>query len=314
MHFYHAYGLGIHSELPISALQSQPDAPRDISIRVGIVESLRDQDTNQASGALFSDDETCFYWREAGKYAVRAGREIIVQPNAGANQEIVCFALTGTLLAVLLHQRGLFVLHASAVAIQGRAAIFLGEKGQGKSTMAAALYGRGHELVADDIVALSFAAASESPTDEVEAQPQPQMPMVQPGFPHFKLWPEAAASALGDDPHQLPRLFKGYEKRGRTVSERFTRESLPLARVYVLENGAAPSIEAMSPQDAMVHLITHSYGARYGRQLLQGAAGSRHFLDCAHLIQKVPPQWLKRHRDLGALADVAKMVEGDCAP
>src|SRR5690606_16473868 len=62
--------------------------------------------------------------------------------------------LFGPVMACLLHRQGLLVLHGSAVVIDGEAHAFLGDKGSGKSTTAAALIAAGLPLVADDVVAL----------------------------------------------------------------------------------------------------------------------------------------------------------------
>jgi hypothetical protein len=42
---------------------------------------------------------------------------------------------------------------------------------------------------------------------------------------------------------------------------------------------------------------------------LKGEAASHNFRQCVSLINKVPVSWLKRHRDLQALSDVAQLVE-----
>jgi ATP-dependent phosphoenolpyruvate carboxykinase len=79
----------------------------------------------------------------------------------------------GGVLFSVLYQRGLFVLHASGVNIGGNVVAFLGLKGQGKSTMAATLYGRGHSLVSDDMLAIQIDGDNG--------------PMAIPGFPNFKI-------------------------------------------------------------------------------------------------------------------------------
>jgi serine kinase of HPr protein (carbohydrate metabolism regulator) len=55
---------------------------------------------------------------------------------------------------VLLQQRGRLVLHASAVTVDLGVVAFMGGPGWGKSTMAAAMYARGHSIVADDVTAV----------------------------------------------------------------------------------------------------------------------------------------------------------------
>jgi hypothetical protein len=67
--------------------------------------------------------------------------------SAGALQT----ALMGLGLGTLCYQRGFIPLHASAVAIGGRAVALAGRHGTGKSTLAAKLADRGHLVLSDDI-------------------------------------------------------------------------------------------------------------------------------------------------------------------
>jgi hypothetical protein len=113
-----------------------------------------------------------------GTFLVRDGREILVDPDPDAGDALLQLALLGPVLAALLQQRGDLVLHASAVEIDGAAVGFLGGRGAGKSTMAAALLRRGYPLLTDDILAVSLEDGS---------------PRVLPGFPQLKLWPDAVA-------------------------------------------------------------------------------------------------------------------------
>ena len=78
-----------------------------------------------------------------------AGEEVIVQ--IGYVEPPLRTFLLGPALAVLLHQRGRLVLHAGAVAVNGRVAAFLGGPSWGKSTTTAALDRRGHGIMADDV-------------------------------------------------------------------------------------------------------------------------------------------------------------------
>src|SRR5882724_4639290 len=63
---------------------------------------------------------------EVGTFLVRDGVEILVDAVPGVPDGIVRLYLLGPVFAALLRQRGLLVLHASAVAIGGEAVGFLG--------------------------------------------------------------------------------------------------------------------------------------------------------------------------------------------
>ena len=197
-------------------------------------------------------------------------------------------------MAVLLHQRGLLVLHASAVAVSGKAALFLGNKGWGKSTMAAALVMRGHSVISDDVVAIG--------------RDESGRPTLLPAFPQIKLWPNSI-EALGGNPEQMPRLSTLFEKRHYDVSAQFADTLLPLAHIFLLGVGDAVRMESVRAQDAILELICHSYSTRFAAQLLPGKEGARHLLQCSALARRVPISRLVRPVDLDLLPDVAHLVE-----
>ena len=66
--------------------------------------------------------------------------------------------MLGTALGVLLHQRGLFALHASGVATPSGAWLFTGHSGAGKSTLVAWLHRRfGWPILSDDVTVVETA-------------------------------------------------------------------------------------------------------------------------------------------------------------
>jgi len=227
-----------------------------------------------------------------GRFLVRAGREIVVEPSAKATEEALRAFLLGPVLAVALHQRGRLVLHASAVALDGGAVAFLGGSGWGKSTLAGALYRRGHRLIADDVLAVSDAADG---------------PCAWPGIPQLKLWPDTAA-ALGDAVEPLPRLEPRRDKRVRAARERFAAGPLPLRRIYVLARGSRHAIAPLHPQQALVEILRHSYAAR----LLRAGGAATHFAQCARVAGVVPLARLEARQSLPELPALAQFIEEDC--
>ena len=184
-----------------------------------------------------------------------------IDPAPGVEERLLRLSLLGPALALILHQRGLLVMHASVVARGDRAVAFLGKNGWGKSTIAAALHTKGYDLVTDDVAAVRFDADG---------------PHVFPSFPQMKLWPEAA-TLLGSSLDSLPILHPDFDKRGWRAERGFSSAPRRLERVYALAAGPAPAIEAMEPREACFELLGHWYGHRFGGGLLQNGAAARIF-------------------------------------
>ena len=67
-------------------------------------------------------------------------------------RDLIAILLTGSVVAYLLSADGGLVLHASAVEVGGAALAFVGQSGQGKTTMATLICAAGYPLVADDLL------------------------------------------------------------------------------------------------------------------------------------------------------------------
>ena len=294
MYSYTAYGLCIHSFLPLSELPATEAAP-DVIVRLARVERVPANGVASGSGWWATAQEVCLHYEQLGAVLVRDGREILVDPIPGLEEPAIQSWILGAAIGVLLHQRGLLVLHASAVDMGGTAVVFLGNAGWGKSTTAAALHARGRGVIADDVVALALQNEGD--------------PIVLPAFPRLKLWPQVVAS-LGQDPEDLARVCPGEDKRVYRVAEGFSQVPVPLGRIYVLGGGTCAQIEPLGFKEAFIQLVRHSYAVH-----LLNATGtvSRHFRQCAALAGCVPASRLKRRQSLASLSDLARLVEAHSA-
>lgn len=152
-HSYLAFGLRIASALRFPELLAG-DGSAEVEIHLAAPLPPGSLARQTSIETLVAPNEWRLTYGDVGVLTVRDGRRIELAPVDGASRRTVRLALLGQGMAVLLHQRGFLVLHASAVEIAGRAVAFLGDSGSGKSTLAAALHERGHRLVADDVVAV----------------------------------------------------------------------------------------------------------------------------------------------------------------
>jgi hypothetical protein len=270
---YAAYGLGIRSEIELPDL-IEADAGDDIVIRRGDV-------PRPSSGDLLSDDyvrtddETVVFHTSSGGFRLHAAREITVDASTDSSPTALRLAILGRCLGALLQWRGRFVLHASAVARDGRVVAFAGHSGAGKSTAAAALMAGGWDLVADDVVAI-----------DLDVTP----PRVLPAFPQVKLWPDSAI-ALGIELGAHERVHERLDKRMVAIdARRLVAAELPLGALFVLEEGPAQVLR-LTATEAVIAVLRYSYAPRIMRAL--GRQGE-HLAQCATLATSAPPIVLRR--------------------
>lgn len=288
MPIYTAYGLSIASDMVLAEFpELGADVPCDVRIHLEARAPFEPLPSGRWALEI-TPGRIVFRLDLLGVFVLEGGRTIRIRPTPTADMDLVRLYLIGTILALLLHQRGLLALHAGCAALGNHAVAFLGESGQGKSSLVAALQARGHTLVADDVAAVDFTSGQ---------------PLVVPAFPQLKLAP-AAAEALGQPVESLALLHLEEEKRGYRPAEGFASEPIPLAAIYLLSYGAELAVEPLRPHEAMIELVRHSYPTR----LLQ-SGGETHFLHSAQIVRHVPVYRLQRPYALGDLAAHAQFVE-----
>jgi hypothetical protein len=320
---YTAFGLVIDSdiELPELVSASRPDAVRDpmrtlgvrkAVVRLGQIDVARESPTSGSDRVLAwaRRGDVCLDYSGIARYQIVGGERITVEPADGASARMVRLFLIGPAFALLLHQRGLLVLHASGVNVGERAIALVGEKGEGKSTLAASLHARGHPLVSDDLMSLDLG--------------QQDCVRVSPGYPHCKLLPDATMAVERMDgarqpvhvgsheegPSHAEAGAADYPKQAYSACADFSGALLPLGAVFVLGTGDRERIELLPPQERFVELVRHSYLAPLMERTCELAD---HFRQVVELAQRVPVFRLERRRDLDRLPAVASLIEHEAA-
>jgi hypothetical protein len=293
-YWYRAYGMTICSEirLPVPATNAAPAA--DVMIRIGKIAVPASYDPAKSNLLVATPDEIACHWQDVGSFAARRGNEIVIDPLPTTDDAKISAWLQGTVLSLMLHQRGFLVMHSSSVAVGNTAVAFLGEVGWGKSTTAAALCARGHRLIADDVVAVRIAANASA--------------SVVPGFATMKLLPEAI-QFLGGDPQAMPLVPGEDEKRLRLMDQKADDAPVPLKYVYVLGEADKCRIDPIPPQAALLELIRHAFVARMTEFLNRTNTATSHFAQCTKLVNGAAICRLSRPRSLALLPSLVQMVE-----
>jgi len=248
VHFYRVAGLAVASEieLPGAIAAARPAGAPDIVVRSGQVPAALEQASARGATWEIAGDKFLFRVPDVARFLLTGGREIVVEAAPGMEAADVAIFLVGTVLGILLHQRGQVVLHASAVRVSGKAVLFCGPSGAGKSTLAAALVQRGFPLVTDDFCAITVSGAGGV--------------VVQPDGRNLKLWAQAV------------QKLDLAERRGARVRNRLEKffvepaavysEPLPLGTVYALREARPPlkaGIERPNVVDAALVLRRSAY-------------------------------------------------------
>lgn len=126
---------------------------------------------------------------EVGSFFASGGCEVNVEPMPSADLTYVRPWLYGPIWAAVCYQRGLSLVHASAVQIDGEAVLFCGAAGRGKSTLAVQLDACGYPLVCDDLCRLDL--------------PPQGPPIIYPTPSRVKLWSDALAELGWSDRAEL---------------------------------------------------------------------------------------------------------------
>ena len=301
IHKYTAYDLEISSEIALPELpESKKNRAADLIIRRGKIDLPLPEPFEAWKYFHLDGNTTYLCWRIVGKFAVHSGKEIIIDSFFGVEEKVIRLPLLGAVLATALHQRKLLVLHGNAVAIDLGAAIFIGSKGQGKSTMSAALYGRGHQLVADDVSALQIEAGNGN------------TPAIVPSFPQIKLWPESIESALNQKAESLRKIHPEVEKRAFPALDNFCSSICLVKKIYVLATGSKLQIVSLQGQEAVAEIIANSYiPMMLEHKFMKDQYRTLHLTQCVKLANSIPIARLERPRSLDLLDDVARSVEED---
>jgi len=287
MYSYSAYGLGIHSDLPLPELNAAI-VKKDITVQIRKVDNNPLPLIYNQPVLNITPNEIILSIEEVGTFVIHGGTIIDVSPAPNVEDAVLRRYLIGTIMALLLYQRGLLVLHASSLNINGSAVAFLGNPGSGKSSIAAALHKNGHEIITDDVSAIVFEG------DNFK---------VLPGYPQIKLSDDVARS-LGYDINSSIKLDRQEEKRGYRVNNELIESPIELRQIYILTEASDQGIQRVTPQEAVKEIIRHSYPTRFAQP-----ENPEHFLKCVNIINKIPLYRLYRSSSLQALPGLAHLVE-----
>jgi hypothetical protein len=272
-HTYTLCGLQAHSEIPLTGVPTSVNKADNVDVVIQVATG-RPPVAEGGGRLVFQHSAECsrVRVRDVAEFEITGGRQIRIWPAAGATRKDIEIFLFGPVWAILCHQRGMLPLHASAVVTGKGITAFAGHSGAGKSTTAALLNSLGYELIADDILPVSFN--------------QDSIPGAWPYLRRLKLHRDPIIQ-LAFTPTEIVSETLDKERYfvcpKRTGDDKWRR----LERLYLLENAVADShdtIEHITGADAVRALVDQTYHFDFIRSTRQLG---HHLAFCARLASKV---------------------------
>jgi len=247
----------------------------------------------------FGEKDAYIAFGTLGHCLIRGNDLVEFEVREGVDPAAMNLVLLGSVMATILHLRGYLTLHASAIDIAGRGAIFMGNKGAGKSTTAAAFIRAGYRLLTDDVLPI-----------DVSGDGPPRM---IPGYPHLKLTESASNAIVLPGATSVPLGSFGFNKSRLRLEKDFSLETVAPAVFYVLSHRDLLEARRLSGPEALAALMANSYHARHGDQLFRGHVAAAHMQKCAKLLKFAQVKILDIPPGLDRLSEVVAFVEKNIA-
>ncbi len=320
---YHIYGLRLISDyafrtpLALGAPPASAGPPLDLHFTCRLVDQAR---ALRRSSRIYASRETNTHGESAVELYAGDGAptetmrfprvaDFLLRPGAIECElldpdcrYLVDICLFGHVLCYCCERLSFTAIHAGAVEIAGKAAVFAADSTGGKSTMVASLVRAGAPLLADDIAVL------ETDDDGVTCHR---------GYPQFKMTSDQiAAFTTATGANEFELIHPAFEKVG-VPAERvggFAAGSLPVGAIYLLHRDrsteAQVTITPVPPAEALMHLIHNSFIA----QLVDATDMRAERLGrLSRIVKSVPVLRLRYPSGYESLPAVNEAVRGDLA-
>ena len=284
------------ADLWVRPVDSEPIAPGWQAIAPAFRSDLMIDDHQHFLDIIVAPDATVFHYSEVVDFFLLEDG-IAYQVHDAEYDFMVELHLLGNVLSYWLECAGNPALHASGIVVDEHVIGFLGDRGTGKTSLAATMIARGYPLATDDRLVLT---------------PTPNGYLARPGYAQMRLWPEQARHFLGHD--RLERVKRTMPKLRVPVGPggfgSFDGAVRPLAVLYAPQrhDGDEVTFQNLSPGPALFHLVRNS--CLVG--IVEGAGlASRRLAVLGDLVTRVPVRVVRYPNGLHLLPEIVEQIAED---
>ena len=295
MYLYKAFSFNISSELEIPEFLPGEGVP-DITILMGKVSDKLNNPTAKGLRYQIADGEFLLKVDNIARYYVEQGKKITIDPDIMATANDIRLFLLGSVFGALFHQRKLLPFHASSICYEGKAILFTGPTGIGKSTLAAAFRLKGFQTVSDDISLVV--------PDSIDGY------TLVPGYPQVKLW-EKSLKLLNQDCTGMEKIREKLNKYKLDVKSNFYgTESLKIKTIYLIATKRTEGTEITDLKGAekFIELKDNIFRSKWVNDFKNQQVN---FSLLSFLIQSCQIRKISRQKDIDCLDELVNLIMED---
>lgn len=300
------YGIRIRTPWPVGGVPAT-EGGWDVEFVEGDAAMLADaaahvdpeQRDRWAQYAVLPDGSRYRRWSGLFEFlVVPDARRIYARSLNRANDEALLAYLLVDALSYAMVRLGREPLHATAVLTDRGVVAFVGESGDGKSTLGALFVRHGFRLVTDDMLVLTHER------DEC---------MAHPGPPRIKLYRDIADRIFGDGYRGVPMNPVTDKLIVPLTDAQAVRQPGAIRALYLIGGnrercaGPHPFIRQLSPASAFPEILA----ATAGHYAFERDRLTRQFEFVRRLVERVPIKTLSYQRDKDNMPRVRDAVLGD---
>lgn len=229
---YHAFGLDIKSDWPLPSLAVAEFDKADLDIYHDKIAGYLDDDW-ETSRKIYKNWEALpgkFLMKvnNVASYYVIGGKQVVIErAHKDVHDDAVTAYLMGSIMAAVLQQRDITLLHGSSVKMGDSAVIFTGKSGAGKSTLVSKFMSMGYSLITDDVVAI--------------AKNEEDQLCVTPAFPTARLWADSLEKLSYEG--NVKKKVRAELDKFLISADQFCSHPQPIETIYILNQHNENSIK-----------------------------------------------------------------------
>lgn len=263
---------------------------REMRVREGAVDAELGGTIVERDRFCITQDAFLMHMEGGTRLLYRKGEGVTMDRAPDEDARDIALFMNGSVYAAAACINGLYPIHASAVAVNGRVHAFTGPSGAGKSTLIAELGRRGFPMFCDDTMLVDMR--------------QPGALICLPGHKRLKLTTDALMMTGATAQEQVATTV---EKHFAAPAAGVVTEPLPLAELVFLEEGEPARIETVPGGERIRRLQDDHYTAQFFEIVRQPNKAER-FAQLARLAQSIAVNRFIRPRDAQRFAEDAAIV------